>query len=53
LNEVYLWCVNHDPCVFVNGHLADFEPFDDVGLVLVSTKNLKEVGILGFILLLS
>jgi hypothetical protein len=27
------------PCVFVDGHLADFEPFDDVGLVLVSAKK--------------
>jgi hypothetical protein len=27
------------PCVFVDGHLADFGPFDDVGLVVVRAKK--------------
>jgi hypothetical protein len=25
------------PCVFVDGHLADFKAFDDVGLVVVQS----------------
>ena len=27
------------PCVFVDGHLADFKTFDDVGHVVVRTKK--------------